>query len=344
MKKIINLSDGIVTRDSMKIDNHKTGFNTEILITAKNCRHDGSIEQQVLHNQTVLPGRTQLLESVFPVKPNIEDQHIFINDNVLGAFDPNTGADPVNVEKIESLSQNFDNSKLPRNNMSLFRRRKVAYWCAGDGAINRTVLSQAYPPHSTNARLYHMIPFIVVDDKSLINKNIYKGIVHYSNNHPLAGKWGAYFKKIEFNSLDGINMLVDKVPYSPSWGDTATDLNAETPGYVNKFKGDKTQLNYIDLKMDVNSTEFKEWFQRMDGTIANATISEIGLITGLDAYLMETGNLGCVEDLNPDDPSYTQNAQNSEVFDAELFSHLTFDPYPVSRENNTLTFNYRIYS
>ena len=34
MKKIINLSDGIVTRDSMKIDSHKTGFDTEILITA----------------------------------------------------------------------------------------------------------------------------------------------------------------------------------------------------------------------------------------------------------------------------------------------------------------------
>lgn len=344
MKKIVNLADGIVTNETLNVDSHKTGFNTDILITAKNCRHDGSIEKQRLSNQTALPGRTQLLEYVFPVKPDVENQHIFINDNVLGSFDPNNGQNPSNVEKIELPSGNFSNDKLPRNVPSLFRRRKVAYWCAGDGAINRTILSQAYPPHSTNSRLYHMIPFVVVDDKSLINRNMYKGIVHYSASHPLAGKWGAYFKKIEFESLDGIQMIVDKVPYNPSWGDTAPDLNAETQGYLNKFKGNKTQLNYIDLKMDVTSLEFKDWFQRMDGTVANATISEIGLITGLDAYLMETGNLGCVEDLSPDDPKYTNNVQNSEVFDAELFSHLTFDPYPVSRENNTLTFNYRIYS
>ena len=343
MKKIVNLTDGIVTRDSLNTNQNKTGFNTEIIITAKNCRHNGSVEQQILHNQTVLPGRTQLLESVFPVKPDIENQHIFINDNVLGEFDPNTGVS-INNPEVMIMHDGIDRTKLPRNNMNLFRRRKVAYWCAGDGAMNRTVLSQAYPPHSTNSRLYHMIPFIVTKDYNSINKTTYKGIVRYSSNHPLYGYYGAYFKKIEFDNLNGINMLVDKVPYNPSWGDTATDLNAETQGYINKFKGDKTQLNYLDLKMDVNSDEFKEWFQLMDGTISNATISEIGLVTGLDAYLTSSSTLGCVDDLTIDDPNYTNNVSTSIVYDAELFSHLTFDPYPVSRENNTLSFNYRIYA
>jgi hypothetical protein len=341
MNKVVNFSDGLVTKETLDIQN-STGFNTEIMITAKNCRHNGSIEKQILHNQTVLPGRTQLLENVFPVKPDVENQHIFLNDNVLGEIDINTGLNATNVEVVKL--QGLDDSKLPRNNPDLFRRRKVAYWCAGDGAVNRTVLSQAYSPHSTNSKLYHMIPFIVTDDLSSINKSLYKFIVRYSANHPLANKYGAYFKKIEFDNLNGINMIVDKVLYNPSWGDTAPDLNAETPGYVNKFKGDKTQLNYIDLKLNVTSSEFKDWFQLMDGTVANATISEIGLVTGFDGYLKQDGTLGNVEDLRTDDPFYSSNSQGSEVLDAELFSHLTFDPYSVSRENNTLEIGYRIYS
>ena len=342
MKKTVKFSDGLITRDQLQTNN-STGFNTEIVITAKNCKHDGSVEQQVIHNQTALPGRTQLLEYVFPVKPDVENQHIFINDNVLGEIDQNTGNNAANVEIIKPRWIT-DASMLPRNNPALFRRRKVAYWCAGDGAVNRTVLSQAYPPHATNSRLYHMIPFIIKNDLSEIDSTLYKGIVQYSNNHPLAGMYGAYFKKIQFESLDGINMVVDKIMYNPSWGDTAPDLNIETPGYVNKFKGDKTQLNYIDLKLNISSTEFKDWFLNMDGTPANASISEIGLITGLEGYSMSNGNIGIIEDLSQTDPNYSNSVQNSEVLDAELFSHLTFDPYSVSRENNTLELSYRIYS
>lgn len=342
MKKTVKFSDGLITKDQLQLKN-STGFDTEILITAKNCKHEGSVETQVIHNQTALPGRTQLLESVFPVKADIENQHIFINDNVLGEIDQNTGSNASNVEIIKPQWVT-DTSRLPRNDSALFRRRKVAYWCAGDGAVNRTVLSQAYPPHATNSKLYHMIPFVIADDIANINRNLYKGIVQYSNNHPLAGKYGAYFKKIQFDSLDGINMVVDKIMYNPSWGDTAPDLNIETPGYVNKFKGDKTQLNYIDLKLNITSLEFKDWFQLMDGTTANASISEIGLVTGLEGYSLSNGGIGIVDDLSQTDPNYSNSVQNSEVLDAELFSHLTFDPYSVSRENNTLELSYRIYS
>lgn len=336
------MSDGIITPDQLNgniVEN--TGMNTRVIITAKNCRSEGSFEQEVRHNQTALPGRTQLLESVFPIVPNVDDQHIFLNDNVLGAIDQ-SGANSANVETVKLTG--LDDSKLPRNNPALFRRRKVAYWCAGDGAMNRTVMSQAYAPHSTNTRLYHMIPFLVVDDISSIDKSMYKFIVRYSGAHPLAGKYGAYFKKIEMDLTNGINMIVDKVPYKPSWGDTNTDLNIDVNGYVNKFKGDKTQMNYVDLKMRVAANEFKQWFTLTDGTVANASISEIGLITGYDGYLTAQGTLNSVEDLRKDDPQYTTNSRASEVLDAELFAHLTFDPYPVSRENNTLEFDYRIYS
>ena len=44
MKKIIKMSDGIVTPDQLFVnsESHKPGFDTKVIITAKNCLRDGS--------------------------------------------------------------------------------------------------------------------------------------------------------------------------------------------------------------------------------------------------------------------------------------------------------------
>ena len=351
MKKIIKMSDGIVTPDQLFVnsESHKPGFDTKVIITAKNCLHDGSKETQIVSNKTVLPGRTHLLESIFPITPDIENQHLFLNDNVLGEFDPVTGRPVANPTKAGAVT---DPNKLPRSNIALFRRRKVQYWCAGDGAMNKTVISQSYPSHSTNTRLYHMIPFRFIKSDQAISateEQMYKFKVTYGSNSPYFGYIGYYLKRIDFVKTNGINSEVDKVPYSPmSWGDTAVDLNAETAGYQNKFKGDKTHSNYIDMRMNIDSKEFKEWFTYTDGTLANATISELGLVLGLDCYVsnpqQSNPTFDIIEDLNPNLEGYNDKKIRSEVYDAELFAHLTFDPYKVSRENALIDFEYRIYS
>ena len=349
MKRIFNIQDNISMNDALELRNkieasRHTGFDTKILITARNCHSDGSFSQEIKSNKTALPGRTKLLEDNFPVIPNMA-QHIFLNDNVLGETDPNTGVSIANPQTVA----NSPSSILPRNNLNLFNRRKVQYWCAGDGAMNKTLLNQSYPPHSTDTRLFHMIPFRIVRKGSPLEdakRRQYKFAVEYNQNSPLYGYIGYYLKKIEFESLDGINMIVDKQPYAPSWADTDTDLNADRVGYENKFKGDKVQSSFIDMSMHIDSEEFKEWFELTDGTLGNATISEIGLVTGLDCTktINPDGTLTVMEDVDKNLANYNIIAMNSEVYDAELFAHLTFDPYPVSRDNATIDFDYRIYS
>lgn len=342
MNKNVRFSDSLYIRD---VANAPSTLNTKVVITARNCKSDGSVEQQVYENKTALPGRTSLLESAFPVTPNIRDQHIFINDNVLGETD-STGA-PISTPQKISLPSGVNEGMLPRTNPVLFRRRRVAYWCAGDGAMNRTLISESYPAHITNTKLYHMIPFRVTGDggDNVIDDTIYKGKVVYGAGHPLNGRTAAYFKKIEFDDVDsGIKMLVDGTPYNPSWRDTAPDLDAEDPqGYVNKFRGNATQSNYIDMTLSISAEEFKSWFNLTEATLSNATVSEIGLVIGYEGYL-EGGSLKCLEDLSKDDPGYTNALKTAEVFDAEIFAHLTFDPYSVSRENASITIEYRVYS
>ena len=336
MRKIVKISDGLITPDDLHIKQNQTGFDTCVIITAKNCKNEGSQEIKVCKNKTVLLGRVKLLEDNFPIKPDMS-QHLFINSNVLGEFDPATG-DP-------SPSVVAHNDRLPSD---LFRRRKVEYWCAGDGAINGTVYNTSWPPHSTDTKLYNMIPFrfIPVSD-TLPNdiRNQYKMEVIYPSNSRFAGWKGYYFKKINFNDTDGIQMMVDGKPYTPTWADTAKDPNAETVGgYVNSFKGDKVQTNYIDMGMKISAEEFKEWFNFIDKSLENASISEIGLITGLDAFKDSDGVLTPVADLPESTANLNNIKMNSEIYDAELFAHLTFDPYSVARDNSTIDFQYRIYS
>lgn len=351
MKKTVKLSDSITTPDELSMNGNsvKTGFDTKVVIKSFNSRVDGECIE-VKHNKTVLPGRVQLLENVFPIQPNM-NQHIFLNDNVTGVYNPSTldmsGNDFGTVYKV---GDNIPSSILPRNNPELFKRRKVQYWCAGNGAMNKTMFNNSYPAQIINTKLYNMIPFRYVPiDKPLADQvaRQYKFKVTFTE----AGMIGYYFKRINFASLDGINMTVDGEPYElngdngtkAKWGDTQPNIEAIESNA--SFKGNKIQSNYIDMELNVASTEFKEYFNSIDGTLDNASISEIGLVTGLDCFYDRTNSkLIVIEDLNPEDEGFTSKELESEVLDAELFAHLTFDPYPVSRENAVIDFGYRIYS
>ena len=86
MRKIVKMSDGLITPDDLHIKRNQMSFDTCVIITAKNCKSEGSQEIKVCKNKTVLPGRVKLLEDNFPIKPDMS-QHLFINSNVLGEYD-----------------------------------------------------------------------------------------------------------------------------------------------------------------------------------------------------------------------------------------------------------------
>lgn len=346
-KKIVRLRDKIYSKDELNIMPNSidsdSGFNTLIRIHEKNCKYDGSDSSILTHNTTALMGRTHLLESTFKVNINM-NQHIFLNDNVLGSYDPTTGAN-LNAITLANAPAN----KLPRSNLEYFNKRRVEYWCAGDGAMNKTVLNSSYSPHNTNTKLYNMIPFrFIRADESLsdADRRLYKFEVIYPESHPCYGYKGYYFKKIIYDtSKNGINMVVDGLDYSPKWSDSVPDLNADTIAGAkeNAFKGDKVQQNYIDMSMSITSVEFKEWFSYTNGSLGNATISEIGLILGLDC-VKDQGIQQPMSEVSTDQANYNTLAMYSEIYDAELCSHLTFDPYTVGRDNAAIDFSYRIFA
>ena len=100
MEEIAEISFLKTNNNTVKARTHS------VIITAKNCRHNGSKDVSIKTNKTVLPGRTKLLEDNFPINPDM-DQHLFINSNVLGEFDPVTGESKIQnlIDEIKSKSK-----------------------------------------------------------------------------------------------------------------------------------------------------------------------------------------------------------------------------------------------
>lgn len=340
VRKIFNYFSLFLDFVKNKENNMNFGFKTLIRVREHNTK-TGEFTVKYLKNNTCLPGRTKLLEDTFSIPVNIK-QHLFINDNVLASYDPETGAD---LNPI--TAHNSPSNILPRSNPEMFRRRDTRYWCAGDGAINKSIPNESHPSRSTDTRLYHMIPFrFIKSDESLSDaeRKLYKLEVIFPESSPYFGYKGYYFKEIGFEKDEtGIEMKVDGVDYLPKWSDTTPDPDVDTLALDNAFKGGKVQQNYVNLSLNILKEEFKEWFMFVDGGLGNASISEIGFITGLECVNGQ-GIKEPVYTLNKESPDYETKKMNSEIYDAELFAHLTMDPLKVSSDNISIDFLYRVFS
>lgn len=342
-KRVVRLSDKIQTPDRLNANGLAANFDTSVIIRARNIHRDGDSSIMVKQNKTVLPGRLKLLEDNFPIDINM-DQHLFLNDNVLGTTDLVTG------QNLNPIVLNPANGIRPKDNVNLYKQRNVQWWCAGNGARNRTISNSFYDSHATDTKLFHMIPFRIIEVSDNLpdeERKEYKFEVIFGPNSDYYGYKAYYFKKIKFNmtsDYNGVHMNVDGEDYTTklSWADTVPDLDGETPpeARANQFKGNRTQHNFIDMGMSVTSKEFKEWFELINGSTADASISELGLIAGLEC-VRGKGN----EPISAL-PLADQEAQSllSEVYDADLFAHLCFETYTVARENAQIDFEYRIYA
>jgi hypothetical protein len=325
-------------------------FDTIIVVNARNTDYPGSETIEILSNVTTYPGRLKLIEdNFFSTSKNIPGHHIFINDNMLGRHDCDLGTGLPKTNALKCYG-GFPLDQQPRNNIRLFSRRSTQFWCCGKGAMNNVIMNQVYEPHRTNARLYDMIPFRVVPTGQMDDelKHMYKGKVTYGPEHGvLNGHDGYYFKRFDSNT-NYATVQVDGVDYTPNWLDTATNLDAPIPEqtYENKFKDNRLLRISTNLTFEIHGNDFKEYYQLTSGGLSSASISELGLITGLEVY-NDGGTMKLIDDdiLNglPNDVRLA-NKKKSEVLDAELFSHLTLGPYKIAEEATRITISYLILS
>lgn len=292
-KIIMNDKDNLIHRSVIEdgaglFDKFDMGTKTRVIIReGKKILYDGS-------NTTVLGGRISLLEKHFDIVPNIE-QHLTLN-TILGI--PHSQTQRVFTDDI---------------------KRSTLYFMAGEGAASAAVPGKIASPHNYETKLYGSIPFRLVpasNDISESEQDKYR--FRRLETHGGVDYIGYYAKKfdpgvlhLEYNDASYIPLETDTVPVDEN--DASHRLSG---GSV---------LAFVQFTLEIDQNELKEYFRVKNGSLTNASMSEIGLVMGADL-------------VDPD------NYNRRELAAAELFAKVTSSAIPMDQEGNQRVVEYRIYA
>lgn len=298
MNSILNGKNHKIVRTNIEdcmsaVDNiiGSQGFYTEVQI--KDSRSGAILYHG--HNTTVLPGRVAQLEELFDVTRN-KEQHLLINDTLVIPHSEND-----NVIGNRSI------------------RRTCNTFMIGAGAASTEVPQKFYTPKNYETKLYKPIPFRLVplnNDLSATEQDNYRlrRIEQINGND-----YVAYYGK-KFN-VGSVILEYNSSTYKPIESHTTpVDENDNSHPL-----GGGSVLAYVQFTLDITEEEVKEYYRITKGTIAGASMSELGLVLGADLP-------------NADD----NNRQ--ELAGAELITKITSSLVDLSEEGSSRQVTYRIYA
>lgn len=261
------------------------------------CIKDGKTGKVLYsgHNATVLGGRIAQLEELFGLTKN-SSQHLTINDS-LGVPHSETS----NV--LTSTTQ----------------KRACGYFMAGNGAASKEIPGKYYTPKNYETKLYNPIPFRMVpvsSDLSVAEQEQYRlrkivtvNGIDYAAYYAKAFEVGSLI--LEYNSAE----------YTPVSSDTTpVDENDST----HRLSGGSV-LAYVEFYLNIEANELKEYFNITNGSLDNASMSEVGLVYAADLPNMLDSN-------------------RNELAAAELLAKVTSSTVDLSSEGNSRIIQYRIYA
>ena len=238
------------------------------------------------HNATVLGGRIAQLEELFGLTKN-SSQHLTINDS-LGV----------------------PHSETANVFTSTTQKRACGYFMAGNGAASREIPGKYFTPKNYETKLYNPIPFRMVplsSDLSAAEQEQYRlrkivtvNGIDYAAYYAKAFEVGSLI--LEYNSAE----------YTPVSSDTTpVDENDST----HRLSGGSV-LAYVEFYLNIEANELKEYFNITNGSLDNASMSEVGLVYAADLPNTLDGN-------------------RNELAAAELLAKVTSSTVDLSSEGNS---------
>jgi hypothetical protein len=200
--------------------------------------------------------------------------------------------------------------------------RRIGWFCIGTGGENSTQSYVINEVNSWETRLYQMVPFRFVKlpnaDLSSEEKAKYRLRKEVSLGE---NTYAAYFAKAF--DVGTVHSVKNDVNYLPTIADSEP---YEGEGDGHPMQG-YSSLTYVEFVLEIDSIEFKEYYRAThNNTLTMARLSELGLITGLDAY---TG---------------TGVGEHAELAGAELFAKMTHDLVFMTSEGSRRRVQYKVYS
>ena len=195
------------------------------------------------------------------------------------------------------------------------RNRSVDFFTIGNGA--ETIQAYGYnEAQRYEQKLYGHVPFRTVREGNdltpeerqnyrLRATQAFDGVPHY-----------LYYAK-RFDKNQSVNVQFNNSAYLP------VIAHSRPLDDQHELSGGEFRV-FTVITLSINELEFKEWHRlNNQGSLRDARLSELGLIFAKDG---------------------TMSDGRSELIAPELFSKLTHEPYPMSREGSRRTVEYIIYT
>lgn len=273
--------------------------------------HKGELET-VTKNVTALGGRIAI-ESIF--KPSD------------GSFQPDIHQTLTESLRIQKNSEeNFINPseiEVPdTTDIADYFNRKVGYFCIGNGGINNTPLEVA-KPRNYESRLYNMVPFRCVPvsegDLSEEERQRYR----FRRKEMIGTEWyyTYYLKKYTLENIcvenaDGTDYVIQYDHSNPIMSGDDSHPLLNTSVHV-----------FFEMSLYIDAEDFKEYYKATNSnSLVGAKLTEFGLVLGNEKQ--------CVLD----------GVTYDEVYNAELFSHVSHSPSYMDMEENAKMVTYTIFS
>lgn len=238
----------------------------------------------------------------------------------------------------QSLRDNINNDAEFQNpslvqcpdttNVQDFFNRKIQYFCIGTGGIENNSPLLMAKPRNYETRLYNMVPFRFIKegvepDLTEAERAKYR----FRRRRFLNGDWyiAYYLKKFEINNI--ISEEANGTPY------IIRDIHSNPVTSQGNHELKDTSIHvFYEFFLYIDPEDFKEYYKAVNGTLnSEAKLTEFGLVMANEKSNITVG-------------TGPEAITISELYNAELFSHICHEPSYVSSENSSKRVTYLIFS
>lgn len=213
-------------------------------------------------------------------------------------------------------------------NIADFFNRKIQYFCIGTGGIENNSPLLMAKPRNYETRLYNMVPFRFIKEgvePDLTEAQRLK--YRFRRRRKINGEWyiAYYLKKFDIG-----NIHVEEANGTPY---IIRDIHSNPVTSQGNHELKDTSIHcFYEFFLYIEPEDFKEYYKAVNGTLdSEAKLTEFGLVMAneKDNITIGTG------------PSAITI---SELYNAELFSHICHEPSYVSSENSSKRVTYMLFS
>lgn len=221
-----------------------------------------------------------------------------------------------------------ENTCPDTTNIADYFNRKIQYFCIGTGGIENSSPLVLSKPRNWETRLYNMVPFRCIKegyDTDLTETERAK--YRFRRRKKINGYWYIcyYLKKFDIGNI--VAQEANGTPY------IVRDIHSNPVTSAGNHELKNTAIHvFYEFFLYIDPEDFKEYYKAVNGALnSEAKLTEFGLVIANEKNNVVVG-------------SGAEAISISELYNAELFSHVVHEPSYMSSEDSSKKITYMLFA